>query len=151
MYYIIRSVILNSNKNLCFPFHLIFAAGNASNSSDFVKQELRAVVSVRAQQAAAAGRAGMSTGGNGVSGGGGGNVGSGGLRVSSTPQSPLNSAQQGSMSGVGAGGMSSANPLGMQQQQAGALGPGGGNTTGPNSLLNTPPDPSMNFNFDTRE
>ncbi|XP_020713485.1 uncharacterized protein LOC101453682 isoform X4 [Ceratitis capitata] len=125
--------------------------GNASNSSDFVKQELRAVVSVRAQQAAAAGGAGMSTGGNGVSGGGGGNVGSGGLRVSSTPQSPLNSAQQGSMSGVGAGGMSSANPLGMQQQQAGALGPGGGNTTGPNSLLNTPPDPSMNFNFDTQD
>ncbi|XP_011181235.2 nuclear receptor coactivator 2 isoform X4 [Zeugodacus cucurbitae] len=124
------------------------AAGNAANSSDFVKQELRAVVSVRAQQqAAAAGGAGASSGGNGVPGGGGGNGGPGGLRITSTPQSPLSSAQQGPMSGGSSGGLNSTNSLSMQQHQSGSIGTG----VSQNTLLNTPPDPSMNFTFDAQD
>ncbi|XP_069963383.1 nuclear receptor coactivator 2 isoform X5 [Bactrocera oleae] len=123
------------------------AAGNAANSSDFVKQELRAVVSVRAQQqAAAAGGAGASSGGNGVPGGGGGNGGPGGLRITSTPQSPLSSAQQGPMSGGTSGGLNSTNSLSMQQHQSGSIGTG----VSQNALLNTP-DPSMNFSFDAQD
>nr|XP_036216089.1 nuclear receptor coactivator 2 isoform X4 [Bactrocera oleae] len=122
-------------------------AGNAANSSDFVKQELRAVVSVRAQQqAAAAGGAGASSGGNGVPGGGGGNGGPGGLRITSTPQSPLSSAQQGPMSGGTSGGLNSTNSLSMQQHQSGSIGTG----VSQNALLNTP-DPSMNFSFDAQD
>ncbi|XP_036216093.2 nuclear receptor coactivator 2 isoform X8 [Bactrocera oleae] len=121
--------------------------GNAANSSDFVKQELRAVVSVRAQQqAAAAGGAGASSGGNGVPGGGGGNGGPGGLRITSTPQSPLSSAQQGPMSGGTSGGLNSTNSLSMQQHQSGSIGTG----VSQNALLNTP-DPSMNFSFDAQD
>nr|ARQ14806.1 taiman-D [Bactrocera dorsalis] len=122
-------------------------AGNAANSSDFVKQELRAIVSGRAQQqAAAAGGAGASSGGNGVPGGGGGNVGPGGLRITSTPQSPLSSAQQGPMSGGNSGGLNSTNSLSMQQHQSGSIGTG----VSQNALLNTP-DPSMNFSFDAQD
>ncbi|XP_050340125.1 nuclear receptor coactivator 2 isoform X10 [Bactrocera neohumeralis] len=122
-------------------------AGNAANSSDFVKQELRAVVSGRAQQqAAAAGGAGASSGGNGVPGGGGGNGGPGGLRITSTPQSPLSSAQQGPMSGGNSGGLNSTNSLSMQQHQSGSIGTG----VSQNALLNTP-DPSMNFSFDAQD
>ncbi|XP_018788212.1 PREDICTED: nuclear receptor coactivator 3 isoform X2 [Bactrocera latifrons] len=121
--------------------------GNAANSSDFVKQELRNVVSVRAQQqAAAAGGAGASSGGNGVPGGGGGNGGPGGLRITSTPQSPLSSAQQGPMSGSNSGGLNSTNSLSMQQHQSGSIGTG----VSQNALLNTP-DPSMNFSFDAQD
>ncbi|XP_050340124.1 nuclear receptor coactivator 2 isoform X9 [Bactrocera neohumeralis] len=121
--------------------------GNAANSSDFVKQELRAVVSGRAQQqAAAAGGAGASSGGNGVPGGGGGNGGPGGLRITSTPQSPLSSAQQGPMSGGNSGGLNSTNSLSMQQHQSGSIGTG----VSQNALLNTP-DPSMNFSFDAQD
>ncbi|XP_049311199.1 nuclear receptor coactivator 2 isoform X11 [Bactrocera dorsalis] len=121
--------------------------GNAANSSDFVKQELRAIVSGRAQQqAAAAGGAGASSGGNGVPGGGGGNVGPGGLRITSTPQSPLSSAQQGPMSGGNSGGLNSTNSLSMQQHQSGSIGTG----VSQNALLNTP-DPSMNFSFDAQD
>nr|AFI80737.1 Taiman [Bactrocera dorsalis] len=121
--------------------------GNAANSSDFVKQELRAIVSGRAQQqAAAAGGAGASSGGNGVPGGGGGNVGPGGLRITSTPQSPLSSAQQGPMSGGNSGGLNSTNSLSMQQHQSGSIGTG----VSQNALLNTP-DPSKNFSFDAQD
>ncbi|XP_053960234.1 nuclear receptor coactivator 3 isoform X2 [Anastrepha ludens] len=136
-------------------------AGNTANSSDFVKQELRAVVSVRAQQqAAAAGGSSASAGGNGVPGGGGGNgggsnggsVGPSGLRISGTPQSPLSNTQPGSMSGGSAGGLNSTNPLSMQQQQqSGPHGAGSGGGVGQNSLLSTPTDPTINFSFDTQD
>ncbi|XP_054744947.1 nuclear receptor coactivator 3 isoform X4 [Anastrepha obliqua] len=136
-------------------------AGNTANSSDFVKQELRAVVSVRAQQqAAAAGGSSASAGGNGVPGGGGGNgggsnggsVGPSGLRISGTPQSPLSNTQPGSMSGGSAGGLNSTNPLSMQQQQqSGSHGAGSGGGVGQNSLLSTPTDPTINFSFDTQD
>ncbi|KAL7740522.1 hypothetical protein ACLKA6_012294 [Drosophila palustris] len=84
------------------------AGGNAN--SDFVKQELRAVVSVRAQQAAAA-----ATGG--------------------TPQSPL--SQQGPMIGGG----NSTNAIGNATlSSSGSSG---------NPMLNTPPDPTLGFSFET--
>ncbi|XP_017469858.1 PREDICTED: nuclear receptor coactivator 2 isoform X1 [Rhagoletis zephyria] len=136
-------------------------AGNASNSSEFVKQELRAVVSVRAQQqAAAAGGTGASAGGNGVPGGGGGggnSVGPSGLRISTTPQSPIGNAQQGPISSGGANGINITNSINLQQQQQQpqqqpvSLGAGSGGGTSQNSLLNTPPDPTMNFSFDTQD
>jgi len=104
------------------------AGGNAN--SEFVKQELRAVVSVRAQQAAAA-----ATGGGG---GGGGGV----AQRGQTPQSPL---QQGAViGGVGGivGGANSTNTMGNVTPT------GSGNV---NSMLNTPPDPTLGFSFETRE
>ncbi|XP_067620107.1 nuclear receptor coactivator 2 isoform X2 [Eurosta solidaginis] len=133
--------------------------GNTGNSSDFVKQELRAVVSVRAQQhAAAAGGAGTSTGGNGVPGSGvgsgnGGPIGPGGMRINTTPQSPLSNHQQGSLgSGGSGGGMNSTNHLSMQQQQQTvSIGTGNSSSSGQSSLLNAQPDTSINFNFDTQD
>ncbi|KAM7353185.1 basic helix-loop-helix family member taiman isoform 2-T3 [Cochliomyia hominivorax] len=129
-------------------------------SSDYVKQELRAVVSGRAAAAA-------NSSGNGVPGGGSGNGpgvsgGSGmpsGLRVG-TPQSPHGSqTSQGSMLGTNA-----TNSMAMPQQQqpqtplsssgnvsnnpsvGSSTGSGSGNIN--NALLNTPPDPTMDFGFD---
>ncbi|XP_061397016.1 serine-rich adhesin for platelets, partial [Musca vetustissima] len=153
-------------------------AGNPA-SSDYVKQELRAVVSGRAAAAANSG------GGNGVPGGGSGNPGGGavgipgGLRVA-TPQSPLGGPQtpQGGGGGAGGGpmqhGTNNTNPMAamtQQQQQpqtpnSNVVGGAGGN--GPNnasgvvgssstssggvtSMLHSSPDPTMGFSFDTQD
>jgi len=83
------------------------------------------VVSVRAQQAAAA----ATGGGVGV---GGGNV----AQRGQTPQSPL---QQGPMIGGG----NSTNAMG----NATPTNSGGSG----NPMLNTPPDPTLGFSFETRE
>nr|ARQ14804.1 taiman-B [Bactrocera dorsalis] len=84
--------------------------------------------------------------GNAVTSNIGTNVGPGGLRITSTPQSPLSSAQQGPMSGGNSGGLNSTNSLSMQQHQSGSIGTG----VSQNALLNTP-DPSMNFSFDAQD
>lgn len=99
------------------------AGGNAN--SEFVKQELRAVVSVRAQQAAAAATGGA--GGVGV------------VQRGQTPQSPL---QQGP-AGIGGGVANSTNAMGNITPT------GSGNVS--NSMLNTPPDPTLGFSFETRK
>ncbi|XP_037959315.1 neurogenic protein mastermind-like [Teleopsis dalmanni] len=159
-------------------------AGNTSNSSEFVKQELRAVVSGRAQQqnaaaaaAAAAAANASGAGGNGVPGGGGnnggvtGNVVPGGLRAI-TPQSPLSGMGPmigGNASNCGGNNVNANTLASLQQQQTGNNGGGGGSCgNGPsggngvtvggngcgnnsNSLLHTPPDPTMNFNFDAQD
>jgi len=88
------------------------------------------VVSVRAQQAAAA-----ATGGAGVGGGV--------AQRGQTPQSPL---QQGSVIGGGGGivgGVNSTNTMGNVTPT------GSGNVS--NSMLNTPPDPTLSFSFETRK
>ncbi|XP_058974349.1 serine-rich adhesin for platelets-like isoform X2 [Musca domestica] len=145
-------------------------AGNPA-SSDYVKQELRAVVSGRAAAAANSG------GGNGVPGGGGnsGNPGGGipgGLRVG-TPQSPLGA--QTPQGGVGVPGSmqqhgtNHTNPMAMtqqqqqQQQQPQTPSSGNGSTNssgvvgssstsgGVASMLHSSPDPTMSFSFDTQD
>ncbi|XP_073823814.1 basic helix-loop-helix family member taiman isoform X2 [Musca autumnalis] len=143
-------------------------AGNPA-SSDYVKQELRAVVSGRAAAAANSG------GGNGVPGGGSGNPGGGipgGLRVG-TPQSPLGGPQtpQGVQHGT-----NNTNPMAMTQQQQqqqqpqtpnSNVGVGGGNGAvgssnnnnsstsgsggGVTSMLHSSPDPTMGFSFDSQD
>ncbi|XP_037813441.1 serine-rich adhesin for platelets [Lucilia sericata] len=134
-------------------------AGNPA-SSDYVKQELRAVVSGRAAAAA-------NSGGNGVPGGGNGPGGGGipsGLRVA-TPQSPHGpQTSQGPMLGT-----NSTNSMAMTQQQqpqtsissgnvsnnstvvASSAGNGSGGSNINNALLNTPPDPTMGFSFDPQD
>lgn len=141
------------------------SAGNPA-SSDYVKQELRAVVSGRAAAAANSG------GGNGVPGGGGAGGGNGpgggsggipgGLRVA-TPQSPLGpQTPQGSMQH----GTNNTNPMtmgGQQPQTSNSAGGGNGPNSGSagvvgssssgggvNSMLQSP-DPTIGFSFDTRK
>lgn len=139
------------NTNLYF---FGFLAGNPANSSDFVKQELRAVVSGRAAAAANAGATGIPGGGVGITSG---------LRVT-TPQSPLGPQTPQGTTMLGA---NSTNPMAMsQQQQTQSQTPNsvvssvtGGNNAGNvgsssgsgNSLLNTASDPTLGFNFDARK
>ncbi|KAI8115207.1 Nuclear receptor coactivator 2 [Lucilia cuprina] len=142
-----------------FYGRIMQTAGNPA-SSDYVKQELRAVVSGRAAAAA-------NSGGNGVPGGGNGSGGGGipsGLRVA-TPQSPHGpQTSQGPMLGT-----NSTNSMAMTQQQqpqtsissgnvsnnsivaASSAGNGSGGSNINNALLNTPPDPTMGFSFDPRK
>ncbi|XP_036321730.1 heavy metal-associated isoprenylated plant protein 33-like [Rhagoletis pomonella] len=93
----------------------------------------------------------------GGGGGGGNSVGPSGLRISTTPQSPIGNAQQGPISSGGANGINITNSINLQQQQQQpqqqpvSLGAGSGGGTSQNSLLNTPPDPTMNFSFDTQD
>ncbi|XP_065358468.1 homeotic protein female sterile [Calliphora vicina] len=133
-------------------------AGNPA-SSDYVKQELRAVVSGRAAAAANSGGNGVPGGGSGNGPGGGAGIPSG-LRVA-TPQSPhVPQTSQGPMLGT-----NSSNSMVMtqqQQQQHPQTSISSGNVTNNSSvgsstgngstLLNTPgPDPTMGFNFDPQD
>lgn len=102
------------------------------NSSEYVRQELRAVVSGRTQQTANSGT---------VPGGGGGvNAGGTGMR---TPQSPLGGLGQGPMVGT-----TNTNAMGGMAQQTQQQQPQ--QTTAQqqipgNALLNTSPDTIYNF------
>ena len=130
-------------------------AGNPA-SSEYVKQELRAVVSGRA--AAAANSGGNNAPGVGTGSGPGSNIPTG-LRVS-TPQSPHGSqTSQGPLLGT-----NSTNPISMAQQQSqtsksvgnvsntsGVGSSAGSGSSNTNSLLNTPPDPTLGFSFDARK
>ncbi|XP_037909324.1 nuclear receptor coactivator 3 isoform X2 [Hermetia illucens] len=106
--------------------------GNGMNSSEYVRQELRAVVSGRTQQTANSGT---------VPGGGGGvNAGGTGMR---TPQSPLGGLGQGPMVGT-----TNTNAMGGMAQQTQQQQPQ--QTTAQqqipgNALLNTSPDTIYNF------
>lgn len=90
------------------------------NSSEFVRQELRAVVSGRNQQTG--GRPSQSPLGGITAGGGGTGTGNGSNNTSNSAAGMA----QGTTMQLG----------GQSQQMSGA------------SLLNTPTDPSMGFNFD---
>ncbi|XP_058985901.1 serine-rich adhesin for platelets isoform X2 [Musca domestica] len=144
-------------------------AGNPA-SSDYVKQELRAVVSGRAAAAANSGGVNGVPGGGGNSGNPGGGI-PGGLRVG-TPQSPLGA--QTPQGGVGVPGSmqqhgtNHTNPMAMTQQQQQQQQPqtpssGNGSTNssgvvgssstsgGVASMLHSSPDPTMSFSFDTQD
>lgn len=112
-------------------------AGNVN--SDFVKQELRAVVSVRAHQAAAA----ATGGGVGVG------VGVGGAGVAQRGQTPQSPLQQGPMIGGGGGGGGGVS--GNSTNSMGNATPTGSSSSSGNPMLNTPPDPTLGFSFETRE
>lgn len=134
--------------NFCFV-----SGGNANMKSEFVRQELRAVVSGRTQQPGGIRPTQSPLGGNGGAGvgsgggsGGGPLGGPGSIGSNSSGNAGIGSGNSGN--GAGGGGGPGSGP-GMVQGANSQMGMGNQQQLpGTPSMLNTPTDPSLGFNFD---